>query len=971
MIKSTGESITQRTIDSFGAGWPFGKTKQNKMRKLKITSFDKEGVRGGRSLEVVLSEMGIDNCGATKTLLGEGEYSETETSISGETAQSDDDATATEEVEPQMIILQICRLSFTSTEKATAMGRLILSRVWAKIILEKTSGRFVSQVVQASVVSTRALQVKQHQRYDGIKWTFGIDWFPANSENENKNKNKNNACCPLEEVHFTGVRFRGGDELKFFRSLANGLSYSAASTVSPPNGRRPIGLRVLELNACKFLHPEIQYPIFFGGLNAACFGTLERLWMPKSPGLDDHRFAELFGEILLSSDNCSSSSSSSSSSIRELGFSYNGCGWKGSRAVSSFLRAPQSKNLKVLYLNRQHGELDLEGILRAAATRNGRLQVNLSQNYVSSLETLEQLRDAVTSKQEQEQFNESGDERNHLNNTVQSLVLDVQLDSMTFEVPETVIPGSSSNKGSKLGDGNENKGRNGRKSYEDHLQNLSQDEIAKLNVACGRVKYVLGRAAAACDQNNIHSSSPSQTNTGSFFSSLAALDCVLPDLLTILRLQAKQNAPKSHETEVANDGQQQTKNKRQSRNWLPTFLRKATKGNIEILKPWLLLSSDGNLASSTIKGGWQPVILSELEKDRMKFLWNEIEALHTNIAYHSGQRRDKHAGNSSGESSTTSNRTKTSRRKKYNRKGVAVLPMTPQENPVVREAYMAIPVIPTSILESADDASSCLSLPMKSNDEANLEIPESNGIRPAPPIFMDTAEELEKLRDDLFRRPPPHKIPTIVAVDSEWYLTQDMEGETQYSNPGGHPKRVKHRSMSVATLQIAYVDENKSPMVLRSFVIDLLSKLPGFQILAKEFVSWLFGSASCDTLVLGFAFGGDLRQLRKYAGITGNYHKNHPQSDSLASLEIVASRCLDIQRLLSSPEDTRNGRVPGLKKCAQHYFQKPLKKDDQTSDWRERPLRNSQLEYAALDAVILLVLLSQKKQEDEVTASSS
>lgn len=910
------------------------------MGKIKITSFEKEGVRDGRALESVLSELGIDveeKVGGNLVSHGE--------------SKSDDNDVVVEEKQ----ILQICRLSFTSTEKARAMCKLILSREWTRIVLEKTSGRFVSLVLQAVVVSTRTLEVKQHQRYDGIRWNFGLDWFPKDSP------------CPLEQIHFTGVRFRGGEELKFFHSLADLLKASATST-----NDRPIGLRVLELNACRFLHPEIQHPILLEGLKIACFETLERLWMPKSPGLDDDRFEELFGQILQSRHD-------QSSCIVELGFSYNGCGWKGSRAVCSFLEAPQSANLKVLYLNRQHGELDLQGILRAAAGRPGKFHLNLSQNYVSSYETLQQLRDVPESRDQE-------------SNDCKELNLNVQLDSMTFEVPEAVIPGNGSNKQNTTGRKHQRRGgKDGKrqKSFEEHVQNLSQEEIAKLNVACGRVKYVLGRAAAAFDRNNESSTKVSplnpatsgEQNGGSdwFFSSLAALDCVLPDLLSILRLQKKQNDSKSEEDETTIDPQHPRgqNHQRQYRNWLPTFLRKSVKGNINILKPWLLSASQrpnsevDSIRNDVECGQGTTLVVTESEQQRLKTLWDEIEALHTNIAYHTGRQRRKHATeNNSGESPTLNGKTKRPRKKKQNRKSLAEIPMTPEENPLVQAAYESIPLIPTAILESSDESSSFLSLPMDM-DGVN---PASDSIQAAIPVFIDTVEDLENLRKDLFRKAPPYKLPKMVAVDSEWYFVDNPEGETQHSNStGGRPKKVKHRSMSVATLQIAYVDENETPMILRSFVIDLLSDKPGFQKLAKECVSWLFGSASCDMTVLGFAFGGDLRQLRKYAGI-GGYNKNGANEnsiDSVAPLEAVASRCLDIQNLLASPEDIRMGRVPGLKKCAHFYFQKALKKDDQTSDWRERPLRRSQLEYAALDAVILLVLLSQKKREYYSSGASS
>mmetsp|Transcript_8261 Transcript_8261/g.20432 ORF Transcript_8261/g.20432 Transcript_8261/m.20432 type:complete len:232 (+) Transcript_8261:303-998(+) len=225
----------------------------------------------------------------------------------------------------------------------------------------------------------------------------------------------------------------------------------------------------------------------------------------------------------------------------------------------------------------------------------------------------------------------------------------------------------------------------------------------------------------------------------------------------------------------------------------------------------------------------------------------------------------------------------------------------------------------------------------------------------------------------------------MIAIDSEWYFTTNFPSAKGEGANANKKKVSKFRTMSVATLQIAYIDENPlstfqnngnddedgttTQSILRSFVVDLLSNQDCFQDAGKRFVSWLFGSASCDMLVVGFAFGGDLRQLRKYAGIDANSGDGSSNID-VPSLAMVESRCLDIQRLLASQSETRTGRVPGLKRCAERYFRKPLKKEDQCSDWTKRPLRPSQLEYAALDAVILLVLLSEKRKEDKYGGST-
>jgi len=195
------------------------------------------------------------------------------------------------------------------------------------------------------------------------------------------------------------------------------------------------------------------------------------------------------------------------------------------------------------------------------------------------------------------------------------------------------------------------------------------------------------------------------------------------------------------------------------------------------------------------------------------------------------------------------------------------------------------------------------------------------------------------------------------------------------------------------------MNNNSSPslFMIRSFVIDLLSTKSEFQDTAKEFISWMLGT-SCELIILGFAFGGDLRQLRNYIasspapasvpapmslgngnGIGGDSSRNNnnnmnstPSASVASNAGAVSSscelRCLDLQWLLASKEQISTGQLPGLKSCAEKYFNLPLRKDDQCSDWLIRPLRPSQLQYAALDAVILLILLSQKKNDHEHTS---
>lgn len=53
-----------------------------------------------------------------------------------------------------------------------------------------------------------------------------------------------------------------------------------------------------------------------------------------------------------------------------------------------------------------------------------------------------------------------------------------------------------------------------------------------------------------------------------------------------------------------------------------------------------------------------------------------------------------------------------------------------------------------------------------------------------------------------------------------------------------------------------------------------------------------------------------------------------------------------------------------LSKTVEKYFNKTLDKRETISNWNNMPLRNKQIEYAAIDAFILIELYNIIKNED-------
>jgi 3'-5' exonuclease len=201
---------------------------------------------------------------------------------------------------------------------------------------------------------------------------------------------------------------------------------------------------------------------------------------------------------------------------------------------------------------------------------------------------------------------------------------------------------------------------------------------------------------------------------------------------------------------------------------------------------------------------------------------------------------------------------------------------------------------------------------------------------PRSPVLVDTIDSLQDLKDEVFTRHNQSNLeqPFLIAVDAEWY---DVLGE----NGAVHS--------ALSTVQLAFCErDNKS---IFSFVVDLTIQHDQYRQSAQELVRWILRTK--NLLVLGFALAHDIHMLQAF--VIGSMD------------EIVDTKCtlVDIQQLLSTGG---KATLPGLK-----FSYVPLSKSEQCSEWGTRPLRPSQVEYAGLDAAILLVLLSEHRRHQVST----
>ena len=110
-----------------------------------------------------------------------------------------------------------------------------------------------------------------------------------------------------------------------------------------------------------------------------------------------------------------------------------------------------------------------------------------------------------------------------------------------------------------------------------------------------------------------------------------------------------------------------------------------------------------------------------------------------------------------------------------------------------------------------------------------------------------------------------------------------------------------------------------------------------------QLLGWIFEQATI--IKLGFSFDHDLEQLEML--LPDIKHR----SVNICDLQ----QAQPVQQVHATPLDRRHLHV-GLSTAVEQYLGLPLDKREQCSEWCQRPLRPTQLSYAALDAVVLVDL---------------
>lgn len=177
---------------------------------------------------------------------------------------------------------------------------------------------------------------------------------------------------------------------------------------------------------------------------------------------------------------------------------------------------------------------------------------------------------------------------------------------------------------------------------------------------------------------------------------------------------------------------------------------------------------------------------------------------------------------------------------------------------------------------------------------------------------------------------------SVVSIDCEW---KPSFGASQ---------------SQVALIQIATLND--------VYLIDtLILNKPEYSSFWYTFHKSLLDNA--EIIKIGFGLEQDLREVK--ASVVG-----------LSNIKVKGEGLLDLSLLwksllesgLTLPSNSDNGGS-SLSSLVQACFGLPLEKSEQCSNWELRPLRNTQIQYAALDAYVLMQIycfLQNLCQEQEI-----
>lgn len=201
-----------------------------------------------------------------------------------------------------------------------------------------------------------------------------------------------------------------------------------------------------------------------------------------------------------------------------------------------------------------------------------------------------------------------------------------------------------------------------------------------------------------------------------------------------------------------------------------------------------------------------------------------------------------------------------------------------------------------------------------------LQLPQSARV-----LWVDTADDWDAVAAELKHAPK-------VAMDTEWY------------DVGDGPSLV----------QLAL---GRGLVGASCYLIDMFAPAPR-RGLASALRDSFHGAE-----VLGWSFSEDRKRLQELVAKEGQL------LDSSEAIQQLQLQIMDLQPICCKTMGAPRSSSPSLSTACAALLGHPLDKRQQCSDWRRRPLSHEQLQYAALDAAVLLELHCKLFCGDEISSA--
>ena len=227
------------------------------------------------------------------------------------------------------------------------------------------------------------------------------------------------------------------------------------------------------------------------------------------------------------------------------------------------------------------------------------------------------------------------------------------------------------------------------------------------------------------------------------------------------------------------------------------------------------------------------------------------------------------------------------------------------------------------------------------------------GVRP---IWVCTPDGVRRVRDALSGA-------AYVGIDTEW------ADDPSYVEGRGKGRDSLIDRSCLATIQLA-VDVAADETL---FVLEALHEhAPAeYHTEVAALLRWMLADTPASPQLVGFAFAGDAELIAKYSKYSAATDRGgavrSAQPYSAADVTSTRRGVIDVQPTAIAFGVGTHANHPSLRRTYEAFLGLTMTKQEQLSDWTRRPLLESQMEYAVLDA---LACVRVREAQEQLLASA-